>query len=104
MDASPMMTLSLGPAVASLVLEFASAFSLGVAIGVVHHFLLWRNVQMLAGNGSPAKVAAGQVARLLVSGATFAVAARFGALPVLAAFLGFSAIRMEAVRRVQSPS
>ena len=99
-----MMALTLGRTVAGFAAEIAVAFAIGVATGTAYHLLLWRSVQILAGNGSPAKVAVGQVARLLTAAVAFTVAARYGALPLLAALLGFSIVRMEAVRRIRLPS
>ena len=76
---------------------FAAAFA-GVVVGLVHFAALWRSIELYsAGRGQLAAAALtlGRVAGTIVF---FGLAARLGALPLLASFFGFLLARTLALR------
>jgi len=86
----------------SLVLAAALAAG-GVVLGRCYFATLrWSVARFAAGRSSAAQGAALALGRVLCAAALFAVAARLGALPLLAAFLGFLAARAWALRAARS--
>jgi F1-F0 ATPase (N-ATPase) AtpR subunit len=92
------------PASFALELATAAAFAAGgLAGGRIYFVALARSISLLTDRGreGPAPGSAAFVltlARIAAAVGFFGLAARFGALPLLAAFLGFLAARVLALR------
>lgn len=101
-----MITKALGSVLAvSAVLALS-----GLAFGAVYFAALRRSAARLAGDGEALRAAGTALGRIVVAAIFFAAAARFGALPLLAALLGFLIARTLFVRvarmerRLEAPS
>ncbi len=80
-------------------LAFAAGFAVaGLLCGRVYFAALRRSVELYAGGGSRLAPAALTLGRIAGAVLFLGVAAQFGALPLLAAFLGFLLARGLAVR------
>lgn len=69
----------------------------GFAFGLAYFALLGRNVALFLGGGGLAAATGLTLARLAAAVAVFALAARLGALPLLAALFGFLLARFVAL-------
>lgn len=82
----------------SLAATLAAGFAAGLVLGTLHFASLARNLALFAA-GRTAAAFGLQLARLAATLAGFAVLARFGPVPVLAALAGLLAARGLALRR-----
>jgi hypothetical protein len=73
----------------------------GLALGIVHFALLRRSVDLYTGSRRGLAAAALTLGRIVGTLLFFALAARLGALTLLAAFLGFLSARAFALRAAQ---
>jgi hypothetical protein len=71
----------------------------GLTIGIFHFALLRRTVDLYTGSRGGLMVVALTFGRIVGTVLFFALAARLGALTLLAAFLGFLSARAVALRR-----
>jgi len=88
-----------GPA--SLVVLAASWAAAGLLAGTAYFATLRRTVDLLSADGGRLTWAALTLGRLVGITLFLAAAARFGALPLLSAFLGFLVARGFALRRLR---
>jgi len=72
----------------------------GLVVGAVHFVLLHRAVRLHAGNGGIARIAPLHLLRGGLSVAAFWIVAQQGAVPLLAALLGFLIARVLVQRRL----
>ncbi len=79
----------------------ASMAVAGIMLGLVYFACLRRTVALFAGGGGWVGLAALTLARLGAAGVVLAFTARFGAMALMAAFLGFLVARTIALRRAQ---
>lgn len=86
-------------------LAFASGTALaGVAFGIVYFTALRRTVDLYCTGRSPLGLMALTLARIAAAALIFALPAALGAVPLLAAFLGFLVARVIALRSVARPN
>lgn len=86
-----------GPALSSFALAALSGAA-GFAFGLAYFAMLGRNVALFLQGGGLAAAAGLTLARLAAAVVAFAIAAKLGALPLLASLLGFLAARFIALR------
>jgi F1-F0 ATPase (N-ATPase) AtpR subunit len=73
----------------------------GLALGLAYFAVLRRTAELLGTGGSRLRPLLLTLARIAVAALAFFFAARLGAAPLLAAFIGFLAARALALRRVR---
>jgi F1F0 ATPase subunit 2 len=77
---------------------------IGFALGLAHFHGLRRDTRRYLAHGMSSSAVAAHAARLLVSAAVLVLIARSGALPLLAALVGFLVARFVAVTRAERPA
>jgi len=83
-----------------LVAKMIAGFLAGAGVGLLHFGLLQKNIEILVACGSMVQAVALHAIRFIGTGATLYFAARFGALPLLAAAMGILPARWLALRHV----
>ena len=81
--------------------EIAGFALLGFACGAVYHYLLHLSVQSMTGGVVASRVVAMSLLRLAAAGVVFWLIVQNGAVPLLAAALGFVASRFAAIRLIE---
>ncbi len=82
-----------------VVLRMVPYAALGALVGAAYFAALGWNVRLYAGHGAGSKALLLHLSRLAVAVAAFTLCARQGAVPLLASFAGFLAIRTISVNR-----
>lgn len=86
---------------ALFIIEVLAAFVAGAGAGIMHFGLLRKNVDVFLSGGSVMRAVTLQTGRLVLTGVTLYVAARFGGgLVLLAALAGFLPARHLMLRQI----
>ncbi len=83
-----------------LAAKIIAGFLAGAGVGLFHFGLLQKNIEILIACGSTVRAVALHAIRFIGTGTTLYFAARFGALPLLAAAAGILPARWLALRHV----